>query len=311
MGVAIMELKNAAATPEDKVTSEEAETVMEHNFRAGFSLFSLRDDGSGNKSWNYLDYNGSYSYDPMIAPASAEETSDSAMGMGAGSTTVVVVQNGGGAASPAPRRMSGVDGVVSNVFAKEELVKVDAEPTLRRDLCCESYVCCGLGSGGHSWFFKCPDCLGCGCRTMNLCGELAGTCKILQKPTFCEYVCHQVCFDMSTCCSNKGENDLTCCIALKCQQQATWCCILQSACKCQYGLMRTFGNCWMWVLCNDCRCSVPPMAFAPMQCTLCGFGYRCYEHGGCGCRVRADTCAADAPVAAGGNTTVVVINQSG
>merc|ERR1711935_1219811 len=100
MGVAIMELKNAAATPEDKETSEEAETVMEHNFRAGFSLFSLRDDGSGNKSLKMFDYNGSYSYDPMVAPASAEEMSESAVGVGAGSTTVVV-QNGGDAASPA------------------------------------------------------------------------------------------------------------------------------------------------------------------------------------------------------------------
>lgn len=258
----------------------------------------------------------------MVAPASAEDMSDmseSALGVGAGSTTVVV-SSGGGAPPPDQSAnvwgndsvgLTGIDGVASNVFAKDDIVTVDAEPTLRRDLCCESYTCLFCCAGGHAWFFKMPDCLGGGCRTMNLCGEMAGTCKVLQKPTCCEVVCHQVCLDMSTCCSNKGENDLTCCTACKCQKQVTYCCILQSAFKCQYGLMRTIGNCWMWLLCYDCRCSVPPMSFAPMQCTICGFGYRCYENGGCGCRVRADTCTDQAPPpAAGGNTTVVVVNQN-
>merc|ERR1712166_177321 len=318
MGIPEKRMELKTATEPATETVEEGETVMEHNFKAGFSLFSLRDNGSGNKLLKMFDYNGNYSYDPMVAPASVEEMSESAVGVGAGSTTVAI-QNAGGAAPDQSGNvwgndsvgLTGVDGGASNVFAKEEIVKVDAEPTLRRDLCCESYVCCGLGSGGHAWFFKMPDCLGGGCRSMTCCGEQAGTCKVLQKPTCCEYVCHCVMLDMSTCCSNKGEGDLTCCTAFKCQQQATWCCILQSACKVQLGLMRTVGNCWMWLLCHDYRCSVPPMSFAPMQCTICGFGYRCYEHGGCGCRVRADTCAADAPAAAGGNTTVVVINQSG
>jgi len=311
-----MELKTAAeSAPQTEPVSEQ----MGHNFSGGFSLFSLRDKDAGLTPANikFFDYSGSYSYDPMSAPAVAGDASDSAHGVGAGSTTVVVSNTGGQPADQSGNvwgndsvGLTGIDGVASNVFAKEEVVKVDADPTLRRDLCCESYSCMFCCTGGHAFFFKIPDCLGGGCRVMSCFGEGAATLKVLQKPTCCEVICSQVCLDASTCCSNKGENDLTCCTACKYQRQCTYCCICQEASKCQCGLMRTIGNCWLWLLCCDYRCSVPPMSFAPLQCTICGFGYRCYENGGCGCRIRADTCADQAPAAAGGSTTVVVVNQS-
>merc|ERR1711998_32844 len=205
----------------------------------------------------------------------------------------------------------GVDGVASNIFAKESIVNIDVKPNERRDLCCESYVCCFIGSGGHAWFFKMPDCLGLGCDATYLCGKCACTCKFLQKPTFCEHLEHFACLDMSTCCSNKGENDDTCCTAYSMSCQSTFCCLVQHACKMEYGLLRTCLKCWFWAFIFDFRYAIPPGSYAPLQCTICGFGYRCYENGGCGCRVRANTMEDSAPAPAAATTTVVVVNQSG
>merc|ERR1712216_535830 len=100
---------------------------------------------------------------PSMVSEDAGAKSEEGAGVGSGSTTVVVntssSQEAGGVLGHNAVSGAGVDGVVSNVFNKEELVKVDVEPTLRRDLCCETYACCGICSGGHAWFFKIPDCL--------------------------------------------------------------------------------------------------------------------------------------------------------
>jgi hypothetical protein len=248
------------------------------------------------------------------APGVVEGSTEEATGVGAGSTTVVVSTGapqpqGGAVMGNNMVGLDGVDGVASNVFAKEAICNVDVQPTERKDLCCESYCCFVCGAGGHSWFFKIPDCLGMGSNCTTLLGSEACTCKFLQKPTFCEVLCYYSLLDMSTCCSNKGENDDTCCSLETCASQCTWCCIIQTACKVEHALMRTCIKSWCWVFFNDCRCACPPNSFAPLQCTLCGFGYRMYENGGCGCRVRANTQEDQAPAAAGGTTTVVVVNQ--
>merc|ERR1712224_1073197 len=174
-------------------------------------------------------------------------------GKGGSGTTTVVVSSG--AASPAPSggvsshvSGSGIDGVVSNPFAKDAVVEVDVKPTERVDLGCETYACCFLCSGGHAWFFKMPDCLGAGCQMMAFFGSCAHSTKFLQKPTFCENVCQCSFIDMSTCCTNRGENDNTCCSACTCQCQETCCCLIQDAHKCEMGLMRTLMKCWSWGL---------------------------------------------------------------
>merc|ERR1712070_672960 len=242
-----------------------------------------------------------------ISSAKTEEGS----AVGSGTTTVVVAGGGGAPAAQDPFDTSqavsikGIDGVVSNPFAKEEIVKVDVEPNLRRDVCLETYCC----TSGCAWFFKMPDCLGAGYMCMWLLGMYACTTKILQKPTFCEFVCACAICDMSTCCSNKGENDMTCCTFCNYQYQATWCCILQNACKCEYGLMRTLIRCWSWCLICDTRCACPPSSFAPLQFTCCGFGYRCSPGGGFGFRMRGDESNVAPAAAAGGGTTVVVVNN--
>jgi len=247
------------------------------------------------------------------APGMVDESTQEAVGVGAGSTTVVVSTGAPQQQDPAvfgnnAVGLQGIDGVASNVFAKEAICNVDVTPTERRDLCFESYICCGIGAGGFAWFFKLPDCLGLGFNCTYLFGSCAGTCKFLQKPTFCEALCYYSLIDLSTCCSNKGENDDVCCSLQTCASQCTWCCVFQTACKTETALMRTCLKCWFWVLFEDLRCAVPPSSFAPLQCTLCGFGYRCYENGGCGCRVRANTMEDSAPAQAG-TTTVVVVNQ--
>merc|ERR1711988_888554 len=250
----------------------------------------------------------------MDAPSSCE---GSGVGGSGGTTTTPVVvsgapqQAGGGVLGNNMVSGAGVDGVVSNPFAKESIVNIDVQPNARRDLCLESYMCCFLGSGGCAWFFKMPDCLGLGCDITSLCGKGACTCKFLQKPTFCEVLCHTACMDMSTCCSNKCENDDTCCTFCTNQCQTTYCCIMQQAFKCEFALMRTCLKCWYWMFFTDYRAACPPGSFAPLQCTVCGFGYRCYENGGCGCRVRADTMEDSAPAAGASTTTVVVVNQAG
>jgi len=247
----------------------------------------------------------------MQAPSIASEDAAEGSGVGSGSTVVVVNTNESRADSGVLGNnminASGVDGVVSNVFSKEAVVKVDVEPTMRTDLCCETYCCLGLCSGGQAFFFKMPDCLGAGYSAKALFGECAGTCKVVQKPTFCECVGGFTCLDMSTCCSNGGDNDDTCCTACSCSNQQTWCCICQEACRVQLALMRTCIKCWMWELIWDERFSCPPSSASPMQCTICGFGYRFYENGGLGCRLRADTDEANATVSS--NTTVVVVNS--
>ena len=85
----------------------------------------------------------------------------SEFGEGSG-TTVVVTQTQqeqdpgalGGAYGHGGVSGAGVDGVVSNIFAKEEVVKVDANPNQRKDLCCETYACMWCCTGGYAWFFK-------------------------------------------------------------------------------------------------------------------------------------------------------------
>lgn len=271
-----------------------------------------------------------------MAPGAADEggrrpSMHSAEGAGKGSGSTVVVAGGGGgsttvvqtgAAAPAPAdhgiygnggvSNAGVDGVVSNVFAKEELIKVDVEPNKRRDLCLESYGCCFLYAGGCSWFFKMPDCLGCGCLVSSLFGSCARSFKLIQKPTFCELAVGFTCIDMSTCCAAKDENDDECCSLYKCSCQTTYCCITQDACKVVVGLMRTLLKFWQWYFCVDCRCACPVSSFAPLQCLCCGFGYRAYgQNPGVGFRMRADTCEDEAPPPPqGGGTTVVVVNQA-
>merc|ERR1719453_742770 len=100
----------------------------------------------------------------MDAPSSS---AGSGVGGSGGTTTTTVVttsapqqQSGGAVMGNNMVSMSGVDGVASNPFAKESIVNIDVKPNERRDLCCETYVCCLIGSGGHAWFFKMPDCLG-------------------------------------------------------------------------------------------------------------------------------------------------------
>merc|ERR1711871_1725397 len=107
----------------------------------------------------------------------------------------------------------------------------------------------------------------------------------------------------SNCTTLFGSDACTC----KFLQKPTFCEVL-----CYYSFldMSTCCKSWCWVFFNDWRCAVPPSSFAPLQCTLCGFGYRMYENGGCGCRIRANTQEDQAPAAAGGTTTVVVVNQS-
>jgi len=135
---------------------------------AGFSLFPAAVDGEESQ-W----FTSKYAYGYLgAAPGQMEGTREDGarrgsrhgahaeFGEGSGGTTVVVTGGGGGA--PADPGLyghggvsgAGVDGVVSNVFAKEEVVKVDANPTLRKDLCCESYWCCWCCAGGQSWFLK-------------------------------------------------------------------------------------------------------------------------------------------------------------
>lgn len=321
-----MELR--AETKTYAETPYERSAALPHNHMMGFSIFPAPEDGEDRK-W----VTGKYAYE-YYAPGSVDEEATredgarrgsrhgahSEFGEGSG-TTVVVTQSQapqdpgalGGAYGHGGVSGAGVDGVVSNIFAKEELVKVDANPNLRKDLCCESYSCMWCCTGGHAWFFKVPDCLGAGSSCMCFLGECAGTCKILQKPTFCECLGYQACIDLSTCCSDKGEGDMTCCIYYTCQSQCTWCCLCQSAQKMTLGIMRTLCQLWAWVLICDWRCGCPPQSATPLQCTLCGFGWRAYSND-CVFRMRADTQEDQAPppstnttvvVATGGNTTVV------
>jgi len=248
----------------------------------------------------------------MDTPKLVSEEAGATEGSGVGSGTTVVVntnqqRESSGVMGNNMVNASGVDGVVSNVFNKEEIIKVDVEPTLRRDLCCETYACLGCCSGGQAFFFKLPDCLGGGCNMRSLFGECASTCKLIQKPIFCEQVMGFSCCDLSTMCSSGGDNDDTCIKFCTYSGQCTCCCLLQIAGKQSYACMRTFLKCWTWLCCWDTRCSCPPSSASPMQCTICGFGYRFYEHGGCGCRMRADTDEANATVTT--NTTVVVVNS--
>ena len=83
--------------------------------------------------------------------------SNEGSGVGSGSTTVVVSHQH----SPGHRADAGVlgnmvdgtgvAGVVGNVFNKDSICNVDANPTPCRDLCCESYICCPyFCAGGHA-----------------------------------------------------------------------------------------------------------------------------------------------------------------
>jgi len=283
---------------------------MPHNVSSGISCCKWDEEVEGPMKW--FDYSGSYKFSeqmeaPNMVSTDAPSTSGGS-GVGAGTTTVVVQQN----TSTAPVGMigndavsleRGVDGVASNVFAKEAICKVDVEPTLRRDLCCDTTCCCF----GQYWFFKLPDCLGTGCDATCLFGKVACTGKLLQKPTFCEELCFMSCFDMSTCCSNKGENDDTCCSAYTCACQETCLCLCQHACKTEIALMRTCVKCWLWLLIFDTRCAFPCSSFQPMGCTLCGFGWRAGS--GVGCQIRAD----NDPEGTGGaqTTSTTVVVQSG
>jgi hypothetical protein len=97
---------------------------------------------------------------------------------------------------------------------------------------------------------------------------------------------------------------------MTCQCQETCCCLCQDAHKCEIGLMRTCVKCWSWGLCIDYRCACPPDSSAPLQCTLCGLGYRAFEGGGCGFRMWGHAGANQGAAVAPSNTTVVVVNQT-
>jgi len=150
-----------------------------------------------------------------------------------------------------------------------------------------------------------PDCLGVGWQCMCCLGEWATTCKFLQKPTLCECLGYTACVDLSTCCSNKGEGDMSCCVFYTCQSQCTWCCLAQTASKCSVGLYRTLIQSWCWCFFCDWRAGMPPQSATPLQCTICGFGWRAYSND-CVMRLRADT--GEAPAATGGGSTVVVVS---
>ena len=289
-------------------------TILDDNdashIRGGFRFCSKRDDGE----LEWVNWGAAYEHkksDDLGAPGciDMEGTSQELKGVGSGSTTVVVTNTQQpGQGSTINANGNGVDGVVSNVFAKEDLVKVDADPTLRKDLCCESYCCCFLCSGGTAGFFKLPDCLGFGSNCTSFIGQTACTTKLLQKPTLCEILGHTSCIDLSTCCSNRGENDKSCCTCQKLQFQCTYCCLCQQACKMECGLMRTMAECWQWCLCVDYRCAFPPAGFAPLQCGCCGFMYRGYGGKGCGFQLRGDDGASEA--APTNSTTVVVVQNN-
>merc|ERR1712054_471028 len=170
----------------------------------------------------------------------------------------------------------------------EKTVKVDVKMTERKDLCLETYGCCFIATGGFAWFFKIPDCLGCGCELTSLFGGCARSFKFLQKPTFCELAAGCVFMDMSTCCAKKKENDKECCVCWQCSQQCVYCCLFQDACELTYGLMRTLLSFWEWAFCIDYRCACPPSNAVPLQCLCCGFGYRAYNNEGVGFRMQAD-----------------------
>merc|ERR1712134_33713 len=290
-----------------------------HNFKFGLNIFSKAEDGSTKP----LDYFGAYrcvavdSEDAAQGAAHDEEDKEGAVshlggvGTGSGTTTVTIQQNappGGQPPSQVPDNhvALGDTGVgVTNVFAKEELVTVDANPNLRAKLCGETYCCFCCGACGDALFCTFPDCLGAGSSCVCCFGELAWTCKLLQKPTCCEFVAHFVCFDISTCCTKKDETDKTCCSVCAFQRQTTWCCLFQESAKCRCGIMKTCVQCWGWCCCYDTRFAIPFSDAVPLQCLCCGCGWRKGE--GCGFRCRAvdDSVTAPAPT-----TTVVIVNQA-
>jgi hypothetical protein len=250
--------------------------------------------------------------------------SGTGVGSGASSTTTVVVNSGGGAQQP-PAQFGannvslegGIDGVVSNPFAAKDVISVDVDPTLRKDLCLETNFC-GIGMciplGTQSLFLKLPDCLGCGCMRTECCGSCACTVKFLQKPTCCQGVFGFTILDCSKLCKC-GENDDVCCTCCSCEEQCTYCCLLQVALKMEYGIFKTLFKNWAWAFCCDGRCAIPCSSFSPCQAVCCGFGYRPWVkaatgESACGFRCRNDLNAGDAP-AAGGSTTVVVVNNAG
>merc|ERR1711871_40223 len=167
-----MEMRNEAESVEPQEDK--------HNLTLRFALFKQQDDEENTMKWLDVGYDYSYGAPPgtkdleSVVPGVGEKSptsSDAGMGAGKGGsgTTTVVVSSG--AASPAPSgglsshvSGSGIDGVVSNPFAKDSVVEVDVQPNERKDLCCETYACCFLCSGGWAWFFKMPDCLGGGCQ---------------------------------------------------------------------------------------------------------------------------------------------------
>jgi len=87
------------------------------------------------------------------------------------------------------------------------------------------------------------------------------------------------------------------------------------ALKMEYGIFKTLFKNWAWAFCCDGRCAIPCSSFSPCQAVCCGFGYRPWVkaatgESACGFRCRNDLNAGDAP-AAGGSTTVVVVNNAG
>jgi hypothetical protein len=103
-------------------------------------------------------------------------------------------------------------------------------------------------------------------------------------------------------CSDRGENDNTCISLWGSSCQLTYCCIAQYAGKCNIGIMRTCLQGWLWAFCIDTRCAFPPNSFAPLQCLICGLGYRGYGgNNGISFRARADDTDGADPAEGSGN----------
>jgi hypothetical protein len=128
---------------------------LKHRLAYSCSFFPGPDDNGKERAWAHLD-----AHWELDAPPGQTEEDDaerdsvtcSEFGQGAGSTGISA--QGGlemGKSNPlSTASIEGISGVVSNPFAKEDLVKVDVEPNLRRDMWLETYCCLH----GCAWFFK-------------------------------------------------------------------------------------------------------------------------------------------------------------
>ena len=182
--------------------------------------------------------------------------------------------------------MKGADGIVSNIFNKDQVVTVVTTP--RVDTCCESGLCLGpLCSSLFGWYFKIPDCVGCGADCTCCIGKLGATLKMAQSPTVFDSMCNCTCLDISTCCNCDSD---VCVLLCKNASTCKCCLIAECAWNAELGLMKTCFKTWFQCLFCDVRAAMPVQKeFAPPGCGCCGCMFRPGSQRSCGWQMRSAT----------------------